>query len=134
MVLVPLLPAAWLFRAGAVLCTPGPDAGAEEHTLDVAVEELAEVVEEVEEEEEVVDDVEVAAPLRLTPNWFVIEDTRFRISSGVGADPPALPDPSAERESIVIPWGPTSMSTRSPPSIGKPCTAPRFSIEAMFRA
>lgn len=54
------------------------------------MEELAEVVEEVEEEEEVVDDVEVAAPLRLTPNWFVIEDTRFRISSGVGADPPEM--------------------------------------------
>lgn len=83
-----LLPAAWLFRAGAVLCTPGPEAGVEEQTLDEAVEELLEVVEE--EEEEVVDDVEVAAPLRLTPNWFVMDDTRFRISSGVGADPPGI--------------------------------------------
>lgn len=64
--------------------------------------------EETEAEEAAAEVVEAGALLEgaalpmCIPSWEVMEDTRFCISSGGGADPPALP-PSADTESIVMP-------------------------------
>lgn len=52
-------------------------------------------------------EAEVVAALglvpRCTPSWFVIEVTRFLMSSGGGPPPPPPTVPSAETESMVIP-------------------------------
>ena len=69
---------------------PGPALG----TPVLAV--VAEVAEETEAEEaaaEVVEAgavVEGVAPPMCIPSWLVIEDTRFCINSGGGADPPVV--------------------------------------------
>lgn len=70
---------------------------------------VAEVAEEETEAEEAAAEVveagavvEGVAPPMCIPSWLVMEDTRFCISSGGGADPPVLP-PSADTESIVMP-------------------------------